>query len=169
MKHLGHSFNGLKTSSNGKELYLVKNGKHTRLDTNKWDTLERHEVENGDHMFLQGYKPLSRIKYSVEVIGPDEEKLSIDVLNTTTLQSLRHKIQNETGIHESEILLYHKSRKVSSSSKTIEFYSGKRSKELLTVKRQVKSHDECGIRNDVLTRKESSRITTASGTFWYNI
>lgn len=153
LDHLRHSFIGLQsTSSNGKELYLVKKGEHTRLDTHKHATLESYGVENGDYMYLQGYKPLSRIKFPIEVTGPDGQKLSIDVLNTTTIQSLRHKIQNETGIHESEFLLYHKSRKVSSSSKTIEFYSGKHSsKEWLRVRRQtLKSHDERGLRSDTL-------------------
>lgn len=171
IEHLGHSFNGLQSTSNGKELYLVvKNGKHIQLDTKKQDSLETCGVKNNDYLFLRGYKPLSRIKYSLEVdlagLQLDEEnsKISIKVINTTTLWALRHKIQNRTGIHESEILLFHKGRKVS-SLKTVDFYHI--SKELLRVKRQVKVYDECAIRNDAPVCADGSLTSSYHGELPY--
>lgn len=140
IQHLLHCFNGLQGSDcRGKKLYLKRNGP----ELNKQATLDDCGVQDGSYLVLHGYKPLSRIKFTISVIGIDGDILSLEVINMTSLKDLKHRLQNQTGIHESELELYHKGKRVTSKLKSVEFYSGKHaSRQLLQVKQTGKSSED---------------------------
>ena len=144
MLHLFTSFNGLQKSNMAKPLQLIKGktlhlrrGKRERRldDDHKDSSLTDCGVVDGDCLVFRGYTPLSKKTYNfnLEVIGPDDTRVQVSVTNTANIKTLKHKLQNATGIHISEIVLSHKDKIISKQSKTaVGFYSGSvRSKELL--------------------------------------
>ncbi len=140
MEHLSASYNGLQ-SSTGKELYLLtikkKKKKEVRLDKNKHCTLSEIGVQNNAHMELKGYRPISKkhYVYPLVVIGPAGEEITLQVTNRTDLATLKHKLQNETGIHASEISLYFRGKLLPNShALTVELYGGRSSRKQLKMK-----------------------------------
>ena len=77
--------------------------------------------------------------YPLEVIDPDGNPIQVYVTNTTNINALKHKLQNETGIHATEIILHCNGKILpKSSSRTVEFYGGKLSKKILKMKRSIR-------------------------------
>ena len=144
MLHLFTSFNGLQKSNMAKPLQIIKGktlhlrqGKRERRldDDHKNSSLTDCGVVDGDCLVFRGFTPLSKKTYNfaLVVIGPDDTRVHVSVTNTANIETLKHKLQNATGIHTSEIVLSHKDKIISKQSKTtVGFYSGSaRSKELL--------------------------------------
>ena len=67
---------------------------------------------------------------------PGGHKIQLRVLNTTTLQELKHKIQDEIGMLHDEQILLHKGKPQKSTARTVELYT--LGKEGLTLKWQCK-------------------------------
>ena len=129
LEHLSASYNGLRSCSSGKELHLLtSNGEMKRLDQHKHSTLKSLGVRNNDHLELRGFRPISRqhYVYPLKVIDPDGKPIHVYVTNTTNINSLKRKLQNETGIHATEITLQCNGKILpKSSSRTVEFYGKK--------------------------------------------
>ena len=138
LEHLSASYNGLQSCSSGKELHLLMpKGKMKRLDVKKLSTLESHGVRHNDHLELRGFRPISKrhYVYPLEVIDPDGRAVCVEVTNTTDMNALKHKLQNKTGVHASEIMLYCNSKLLPKKSLiTVEFYGGKSSKKVLRMR-----------------------------------
>ncbi|XP_064400469.1 uncharacterized protein LOC135346688 isoform X2 [Halichondria panicea] len=136
MEHLSASYNGLQ-SSTGKELYLLTKHKEVRLDRNKYSTLSDIGVQNNAHIELRGYRPISKkhYVYPLVVIDPAGKEITLQVTNRTDLMTLKHKLQNKTGIRASEISLYFKGKPLPKShALTVELYGGRSSRKQLKMK-----------------------------------
>lgn len=140
MLHLFTSFNGLQKSSMARPLHLLKRktlhlrrGKRERRldDDHKDSSLTDCGVVDGDCLVFRGYTPLSKKTYNfnLEVIGPDDTRVHVSVTNIANIETLKHKLQNATGIHISEIVLSQRDKVINQSKTAVGFYSGR--KELL--------------------------------------
>ncbi len=85
------------------------------------------------------------------MIGLDDTRVHVSVTNTANIETLKHKLQNATGIHISEIIHSHKDKIISKQSNTVGFYSGScaRSKELLRMVQVKKESPTIGSNIDV--------------------
>jgi len=104
--------------------------------SDKHATLEEHGVHDESLMELISYKAPKRLQHPVLVSIPGGHKIQLRVLNTTTLQELKHKIQDEIGMLHDEQILLHKGKPQKSTARTVELYT--LGKEGLTLKWQCK-------------------------------
>ena len=133
MKHIAASHG---VSADGKLFYL---GVCLSNTGDRHTTLEEHGVHDESLMELVSYKAPKRLQHPILVSIPGGHKIQLRVLNTTTLQELKHKIQDEIGMPYEEQILLHKGRPQKSTTRTVELYT--LGKEGLTLKWQCKDDD----------------------------
>lgn len=107
--------------------------------SDKHTTLEEHGVHDESLLELISYKAPKRLQHPILVSIPGGHKIQLRVLNTTTLQELKHKIQDEIGMPHDEQVLLHKGKPQKSTTRTVEFYT--LGKEGITLKWQCKDDD----------------------------
>ena len=104
--------------------------KGVQLDQYAQDILRDHGVCEGSVLELTSFTPPKRIQHTVKVkvLGAasslkNSDPLSLKVNHTSTLEELKHKIQDAVGIPVEDQLLKYKDKEVKSNMRTVELYT----------------------------------------------